>query len=295
MQLSFDPRDRNAATAALAVVIALHPDIELPGTVMTSGQFVENVLSVVSGPSPEAIDAAAAFAGGGSAEQAFASGPTPAAIPAAPPVSPAAPTAVATTPTPTPAPLPNPGGVEVDAAGLPWDGRIHSGPADKRPQNADKTWRKKRGVSDDEVATVEAELRAALGAPPAAPATVPTPPAPIVPVAPISEVPAAPVPPAPAPASPPAAPVAVAPTPAPVAPPPTPAAAVTASGPAAAAPASNFAELMRKITALQASGTLTVEGTAQISAALGISGVRDLITRPDLVPSFDALLPQAAA
>lgn len=51
---------------------------------------------------------------------------------------------------------------------------------------------------------------------------------------------------------------------------------------------------MRKITGLQAAGHLTVEGTAEISQALGISGVRDLITRPDLVPSFDALLPVPA-
>jgi hypothetical protein len=48
---------------------------------------------------------------------------------------------------------------------------------------------------------------------------------------------------------------------------------------------------MRKITGLQAGGNLSVEQTAEISAALGISGVRDLITRPDLVPAFDALLP----
>ncbi len=48
---------------------------------------------------------------------------------------------------------------------------------------------------------------------------------------------------------------------------------------------------MRKVTTRQAAGVLTVEGTAEISSALGITGVRDLLARPDLVPSFDALLP----
>lgn len=282
MQLSFDPRDRNAATAALAAVLALHPDIEAPSGVTVTGSTDLHVRSIVADDLP---DPAAAFAGGASAEDAFGAGPTPAAPAVAPPA--------------------NAGGVEVDKSGLPWDGRIHSGPADKRPQNADGTWRKKRGVSDDEVAAVEAELRAALNAPAAAPA-------PAAPVAPIAEAPAAPVPPAPpaapvpasppaapVPASPPPAPVAAAPVPAPAAPPPTPAAVGTASGPAAAttansAPATDFAGLMRKITGLQAAGQLTVEGTAEISAALGISGVRDLITRPDLVPSFDALLPVSA-
>lgn len=44
----------------------------------------------------------------------------------------------------------------VDAAGLPWDERIH---ASSKALIADGTWRKKRGVADDLVAQVEAELR----------------------------------------------------------------------------------------------------------------------------------------
>lgn len=256
----------------------------------------------VPAPAPSDLpDPAEAFDGADPA-QAFGAGPTPAA-PAAPLVSPAEGTAAAITPTPAVAPSPpNPGGVEVDKSGLPWDGRIHSGPADKKPKNADGTWRKKRGASDDEVAAVEAELRAALNAPAPAAAVVPAPPAaPIVPAVPVAEVPAAPVPlaaavpvaPAAAPAPVPAAPPS---TPAPAAPVPTPPAAVTASGPAVAttaneAPATTFAELMRKVTTRQAAGVLTVEGTAEISSALGITGVRDLLARPDLVPSFDALLP----
>lgn len=315
MQLSFDPRDRNACTSVIATIAALHGSLPFDeanangafGSVEIRGdtdlrlpQFNEGGTQAERLLEPDAPDPAEAFAGGASAQDAFGAGPTPAA-PAALPVSPAADTAAATTPTPAPAASPpNPGNVEVDKSGLPWDGRIHSGPADKKPKNGDGTWRKKRGVDDATVAAVEAELRAALGAPAAAA------PAPAVPVPPVAEAPAAAVPPpppaaaaAPVPASPIPAPAAAAPAPAPAAAPPTPAPAVTASGPAVATtapsgPASTFAELMRKITSLQAAGTLTVEGTAEISAALGISGVRDLITRPDLVPSFDALLPVSA-
>lgn len=72
------------------------------------------------------------------------------------------------------------------------------------------------------------------------------------------------------------------------APPPPPAAAP------AAAPATDFAGLMRKITGMQTAGQLTVEQTAQISQSLGITGVRDLMHRPDLIPSFDAALPVVA-
>lgn len=61
--------------------------------------------------------------------------------------------------------------------------------------------------------------------------------------------------------------------------------------PPAAAPANDFAGLMRKITGMQTAGQLTVEQTTQISQGLGITGVRDLMHRPDLIPAFDAALP----
>lgn len=50
-----------------------------------------------------------------------------------------------------------------DSAGLPWDERIHSS---NKAFNADGTWRRRRGVSDDLVKRIEAELRGG-----AAPAT----------------------------------------------------------------------------------------------------------------------------
>ena len=53
---------------------------------------------------------------------------------------------------------------------------------------------------------------------------------------------------------------------------------------------------MRKVTALQTAGLLTVETTKQIAESLGVTdGLRGLISRPDLVPTFASLLPEAAA
>lgn len=74
-------------------------------------------------------------------------------------------------------------GVQLDAAGLPWDERIHSSGENKL--NADGTWRARRGVTPAIKGKVEAELRATLAsnaaAAPAAAApaaAVPTPPMP---------------------------------------------------------------------------------------------------------------------
>lgn len=76
---------------------------------------------------------------------------------------------------------------------------------------------------------------------------------------------------------------------------PPPAAAPSAPpAPPAAGPVASFADLMRKITGMQTAGTLTVERTTQISQELGITGVRDLMHRPDLIPAFDAKLPVVA-
>lgn len=284
MQLSFDPRDPEASASVLAIIAALNGSLAFD---IAQRQGL-NPLAFGDAPArDDRLDPAHAF---------DAPSPEAALAPLAPPALPVDNSAAATIPTPAPAPLPNPGGVEVDTRGFPWDARIHSGPANKRPKNADGSWRKGRGVDDATIATVEAELRAAMSAPAAPVAAAP------IPSAPAPEVAAAPIPPAPAvPVAAPAPPVpAVAvPTAAPIAPPPMPVAAAMESGPvvaapAASAPAATFADLMRKITGLQTSGHLTVEGTAEISASLGITGVRDLMARPDLIPSFDALLPVAA-
>lgn len=61
--------------------------------------------------------------------------------------------------TASPAPV---GNSELDAKGLPWDGRIH---ASSKAKIADGSWRQKRGVDQDLVKTVEAEMRQVLAAP----------------------------------------------------------------------------------------------------------------------------------
>lgn len=303
MQITFDPRDPNACASVLAMIGALHPEL----TPTESFEPAPDAAAAFDAPRPEAafppVPAAPTAAPAIPVTSAPAGTPENGTAPIVPPVgSDNGPTApISASPS---------SGVELDADGLPWDGRIHSGPADKRPKNADGRWRSKRGVDDATIAAVTAELRQVMGAP----APVPTPAAA-----------------APAPASPPPAPVATAPTPAPAAPPPTPAVAGMESGPAVAAtageaprnapvvspapdtagvtiptpppapspaPAANvatFADLMKKVTRMQTAGLVTVEKTSEIAQALGLTGLRDLMNRPDLVPSFDALLPDEAA
>lgn len=74
-------------------------------------------------------------------------------------------------PSDTPAPIAavftesvTPAPPETDASGLPHDERIHAG---SKALNADGTWRKRRGVDDETVASVEAELRFNSDGPPA--------------------------------------------------------------------------------------------------------------------------------
>lgn len=275
MKIEFDPRDRNACAAVIASIHALHPDIAgLPAGAIV-GTLEHRPDDAPAGDSgnawplavDDAPDPAAAF-GSPSPEAAFAGN--------APDASPAPIAAGAITPTPPPAPS---GAVELDADGLPWDARIHSGPVDKRPKNGDGRWRRKPRVDDATVHAVTAELRQVMGAP--------------------APVPTQAAPPPPVPTAPPAPdPVTAAPTGAPPAPPPTPAAAVTESGPdvatpAASGPPATFADLMRVVTGLQTAGKLTIEDTNAIAVGLGLTGLRDVLKRPDLVPSFYQLLPVA--
>jgi hypothetical protein len=83
-------------------------------------------------------------------------------------------------------------GVTLDKEGLPWDARIH---ASSRTQNADGTWRLKRGLQKDHLDKVTAELRQVMAIPSPAPGPqlVPPPPAAIA-HAPQSAVPAPPPP-----------------------------------------------------------------------------------------------------
>lgn len=295
MQISFDPRDRGASASVLAIVLALHPDIEsLFPVPAVPGPVFESADPTAASEFPdEQPDPAAAFGAGNPA----------------PSVSPVAPTAAATPPSPEPvasppipsAPVAPSSGVELDADGLPWDARIHSGPTDSKPKNADGRWRRKRGVDDATVAAVTAELRQVMGAPVAppapTPAAAPTPPPPAIDAG--TSVTAPPAPPVAVDPAPPA-PVAPAPTAAPTPPPPTPVAAVTGYGQAvaetaASAPPTTFAELMKRITARQTAGTLSVGDTKATAEALGLTGVADLLKRPDLIEAYFAALPAEAA
>lgn len=187
---------------------------------------------------------------------------------------------------------------EVDGAGLPWDIRIHAG---GKTKNKDGTWRGKRGVDPALVATVEAELKAIMGAPAVtvadvAAGAVPPPPPPPVPEGstdgPVMVDPAAAfggnatAPAVPAPPATPAAGAATAPdTNGP--------AATPGASPSSASPAADmgeFARVMRVVTAKQKAGMGT-EITTTIAQQLGLTSVRDLVKRPDLIPAFEAMLP----
>lgn len=192
-------------------------------------------------------------------------------------------------------PVTPPPGVEVDKDGLPWDARIH---AESKAKNADGSWRAKRKVDPAVVTAVTAELRAVMSAP--VPAVAPPPPPPSNDVqaeaaarfgTPAPLPPSAAVPPPPPPAATPAVP------PAPVAasvPPASPLAAgaetVAEAPPAPATGDPPFVVMMRGVTARQAAGTLTADAVAAALANLGLPSIASLASRPDLIPSFEALL-----
>lgn len=158
-------------------------------------------------------------------------------------------------------------GVVVDANGIPWDARIHGS---TKALNEDKTWRKKRGVEASLVEAVTAELRGIMSAPQRMAEAQ-------------AEVERADV------MDPAAAFGGPAPAPAPVPAPPAP---VPAPPPAPAPDASNdFARVMKVVLAKQAAGTITTELVTTIAQQVGLTSVRDLASRPDLIPVFEAMLP----
>lgn len=167
-----------------------------------------------------------------------------------------------TTPPPPPVADAAPAGVELDAKGLPWDGRIHASTKTKTKKGE---WTYMRKVDPAVVTHVEAELRKALNAP--AGGVVPPPP-----VSPAGD--------AQANIDPAAAFGGALPTPDTVTPP-----------PPAANGMAEFARVMKVVSAKQAAGAVTTEFVAQLCAQLGLTTVRDLATRPDMIPAFEALLP----
>lgn len=202
--------------------------------------------------------------------------------PPAPPISAAVPLPSAT-PTPPPAPpaAPTPGpGIagEVDADGLPWDGRIHSS---SKKMTADGRWKVARNMDPETVKKVRAELialrDAAKGGAPVAPAPVAPAPAPIAST--VATPPAPPAPPAAPPAAPPfvnlmtgqppAPPAAPAPAPAPVADDP-------------AEQAKKFTAVLNHISSAINAKQITAPQVNEVLSKHGIPQLGLLSKRPDL-------------
>ena len=189
------------------------------------------------------------------------------------------------------------GTVEVDANGTPWDARIH---ARTKSQAANGAWRKKRGVPDEVIAAVEAEIMAPTITIDGGQtwSTLAPAPAPVAEVAPVTPAPApvaevASVAPAPAPVAE-VAPVAPAPAPvaevAPVAPAPAPVAEVA---PVAPAPApvdtvaiTTMAQLVERIKA-EKLDPATVVAACQ---TVGVVSLPTLGAQPGLIPQVAAAL-----
>lgn len=223
MELKIDLANREevaAAASLLAVILqgtqpgADRHEVREAVQQMQAPAAVPTLTDVVQPPAPPEADAATVFGGHPATVPAGAApfvlptavpstaaatpSPTaPAALPAGVPALPPVPS-VSAPPTVPVAPVQTDGatvanlagGVVLDAAGLPWDERIHAG---TKRQNADGTWTAKRGLNDPAfVQRVVAELRARAGAGPA-PAAAAAPAAPAVPFVP----PVVPSPPAP--------------------------------------------------------------------------------------------------
>ena len=59
-----------------------------------------------------------------------------------------------------------------------------------------------------------------------------------------------------------------------------------------AAAVSPFAAVMKRVVALQGAGRITSAEVTQTCVDIGLGNIRDLAKRPDLIPSFEALLPE---
>lgn len=236
--------------------------------------------------------------------------PSAPAIPTAPAPTVASPVLPASATAPTSiVPIPQ----SLDNTGLPWDERIHSG---NKGLNKDGTWRLKRGVTDELINSVTAELKGLMAIPspqlglpgipsvpvapsgptaspavPMAPGIPPPPPVPVstVPTVTVGNVPVPPLPVAPA------VPVVTGSSGAPITTTSLPANSVAVPSPAGIAPiASPFSfsmfmmEAVKRITA----GTLTNDQIGVALAELGAPGtpLPLLANRQDLLPALAAKL-----
>lgn len=170
-----------------------------------------------------------------------------------------------------------PGGVDLDAKGLPWDTRIHGS---TKTKNADGTWRQKRGLNDEALKLrIEGELRAAMAArgpavPPAPVAHTANMVAPLLPPA-VPNAPTAPIAPAASVAS---GVVPAAPAPAPSAP----------AAPVTAPAGETFGQLMARLAPITTGNAAAAEKVNQALGMFGLTALSQLPARPDLLPSFAA-------
>jgi len=160
----------------------------------------------------------------------------------------------------------------VDAAGLPWDERIHSS---SKALLTDGTWRQRRNLAPGLKEQVEAELRAATAGADYEPETVGGAAHDSVPVAVV-----APPPPPPPPVVEPA-PVETAPVAGVVPPPPPPAPPMTAL---------TSVELTAAVTQRLTAGTLTMAQVIQACHGAGVENLIGLSSKPELVPVVAAAL-----
>ena len=159
-------------------------------------------------------------------------------------------------------------GAGVDAEGLPWDERIHSGAKSK---TAAGLWTRRRNVPDEHYQRIRAELvgthqNGAMPAFGAAQAGVAESPAQVVPPPPVTQAPAVPVPPQPDQRVPP---------------------------PINYQNGNPFVAVVARVSAGIKANLWTQDTISQLIASLGdpnVSKLPDFVVRHDLIPSFNMLL-----
>jgi hypothetical protein len=162
---------------------------------------------------------------------------------------------------------------ELDADGIPWDGRIHSISKAKLAKTGQ--WKRARGCYPALAAKVIAELKVAMALPAAPSVTTPPAVAPPPPYLPEQQA-VAPPPPV-------TAPVATAVLPPPVSPP-TPVAAPATSAP------TTFAAFLVAFTRQQAAKRITFDEVLAVLKEHGLENIQLLNARPDLIPAIYARL-----
>lgn len=265
MQIIIDTRDltRDDASAVLAAIFAIYPDLGGPDVVPTLrlSPAAEAFGSTGTDPVPSPAEAFAsppAAAAGVLAADGFSTN------------APSAPAAAAQPPTPAP----GPSSTDVyDNTGCPWDARIHATAEGGGGTLTDKgVWRKKRFVKDADTLAVQTELRAAgrwgSNIPPApAPAAAPPPP--------------------PAPIAPPPSDMSASVTPAS---PPSPVPAASSPPPPSGAEPTDFPSFMLFVSEHQRSGALSPEIVTETLKMFGMAALPDVFANTGHIPALVATL-----